>query len=462
MEIEKIVQVEVSDDFMGASLVILSPDGLAETALDEVVGYVQKEAGLTGMTRESLAALLERRDQWRRGGRIPLCMGRTPVPGRDGEVEWIVPNPETLLEEVRSGKHELGDAPLCKWVKEGDPLVRMHPPTLGKAGVDIYGKTLPAADGHAAEILIGAGAKVSGGGVIVADRAGTLHVTGRRLFVVATLRLMPGEVERSKEAAAPGWMLIAGDAVGLPLLRSALGIEVLGSLEGNEVVTEGDLFVHGVVAAGSGGRLVHAGRTVLARELISARIEAGENVIILGNSSGSELVVSGRLELKRGALIGGRATVGQGAEIFSMGNPRGTRTQMTFGADPLTEEKLHEVSRKIDAHNAKVEEIQHNIDYHVAHKRTLSPEEAEAMTGWYFEIEKLKEQGAALKKRAAAWSEKLQRAREARVWVAQVIHPGVEFECRGQSLLVDRAIRGPVQILHDARQKELRVEFGRG
>ena len=117
---------------------ILQPDALINVLEDLGIPITDQ---LVDRLRSALASIDERSDVVTL---IDLAEGRPPTPGRDGRVNWKVSPPRGRTPHV-----DWSEPPEHSVIVEtGEVIATIDEPTAGEAGVDVFGKAVPASAGR--------------------------------------------------------------------------------------------------------------------------------------------------------------------------------------------------------------------------------------------------------------------------------------------------------------------------
>ncbi|MDD3311131.1 FapA family protein [Pseudodesulfovibrio sp.] len=312
-----------------------------------------------GIDAARLARLLA--EAGAREGVLPdqvVTRGRYPVPGRDGWLEYLVSTRETAGIEDAHGRLDFRDRGSFPMVAPGQAIGRLHPPTQGEGGIDLYGKTIPAHAGR--ELVLHAGDNVTrlddgatfqarAAGVVVMER-GVLSVT-ECLVINGNVDLGSGNVDVEEGSVKIRGNILAGFRVTAPG-----HIFVSGSVESATVTAGGNVEVAGGILMPEGGR-VTAGGDVTAGYAINAIIHAEGDVLVANEATNSLIRAGGEFVATRGQGIvqGGAVLAARGMEVNEVGSDLGVPT--TVGVFLVREEdsdlvreriSLKQAMRKID------------------------------------------------------------------------------------------------------------------
>ncbi|BCS88582.1 FapA family protein [Pseudodesulfovibrio sediminis] len=270
--------------------------------------------------------------------------GAHPVPGRDGWLEYLVATREDAGIEDDSGRLDFRNRGAYPMVEIDQIIGRLHLPTPGEGGIDIYGKTIPAHGGK--DLVIHLGENVTllddkityqskAKGVVVMDR-GVLSVTDC-LIIHGNVDLESGNVKVEEGSVKVKGSIQAGFSVSAPK-----HVIVEGSIESATVHAGGLVEVAGGILMPEGGQ-VTCGGDVIANFATNANIKADGDVFIANEVQNSIIQTKGRLYASsgKGIIIGGGIITGKGLEANELGSELGVATRVGVLINDEEDEKLH-------------------------------------------------------------------------------------------------------------------------
>ena len=251
-------------------------------------------------------------------------------------------------------------------------------------------------------------------------------------------------------------ILIAGGVLDLFKVTSGGSITVGKAVEAAEIRAAHDLIVRGGIVGKEKGHCT-VGRTVRAKFITNATIDAGGDVEVESEIANSTINCGGRVKLPQGVLIGGRTQATGGVSCFSIGSPAGVRTLIEAGTDPILHASLEERLNKVQEQQAKARKTREAVEPLMRNQKVLTASQKEKATELLFEASEVEEQCAkeiaALRRQHAATQERS----KSEVLVSNVVHPGAVIRFAGVEATIDRDVRGPVKIAPRETDGELRV-----
>nr|WP_321513523.1 FapA family protein [uncultured Pseudodesulfovibrio sp.] len=288
-----------------------------------------------------------------------LVKGVHPVPGRDGWLEYLVTTREITGTEDESGRLDFRNRGTYPMVNPGQIIGRVHQPTPGEGGIDIYGKTIPAHEGkelriHLGENVILQDDKVTfqskAKGVVVMEK-NTLSVT-ECLIISGNVDLNSGNVKVEHGSIKVLGSIQAGFSVSAPK-----HVIVEGSIESATVYAGGQVEVKGGILMPDGGSIVCEG-DVIANFITNANIKAGGDIHVANEILNSKIQAAGRLYATsgKGVVNGGTILTHKGMEINETGSELGVSTVIGVHLEQQEDDELRSERDKIILAIKKIDE----------------------------------------------------------------------------------------------------------
>jgi len=309
---------------------------------------------------DGLARMIARAGE--RGEPLPgqvVVQGRYPVPGQDGWLEYLVSSREGAGTEDALGRLDFRSRGAFPMVDPGQAIGRLHPPTQGEGGIDIYGKTIPAHAGR--DLIVHAGENVGrlddgvtfqskARGVVVMERS-VLSVT-ECLVIHGNVDLESGHVEVEEGSVKITGSIQAGFRVSAPK-----HVFVSGSVESATVTAGGNIEVSGGILMPDGGRIT-AGGDVVAGFATNAIIRAEGDVDVAHDVTNSMIQAKGKFYGIRGKGIvqGGAVLAARGLEVNEVGSDLGVPTTVGLLVENETESALERERLEIKQSLRKIDE----------------------------------------------------------------------------------------------------------
>jgi uncharacterized protein (DUF342 family) len=313
---------------------------------------------------------------------VQVAEGVRPADGRDAYLQY---NFETDQNKVRihegvDGRVDFKELNIIQNVVEGQPLAVKMPPGKGSPGKNVTGKIIPAKSGKDMSLSLGNNVRISDdGSTVLAAMNGQVVFTGGKINVEPNY-VVRGNVDiKSGNIIFLGNVIINGNVEDGFSVKAAGNIEVNGTVERAELDAEGDIIVHqGITGKGTG--TVKAGRSIWARFIENATIEAGNMVVVSDGIINSQVDANKRIicQGKRAHIVGGRLRATEEINAKIIGNPTsGTETICEVGFDPKSKEQIDKHIFRREALEKELEEVQLNLQTLITLKKqhlTLPPD----------------------------------------------------------------------------------------
>jgi uncharacterized protein (DUF342 family) len=316
---------------------------------------------------------------------VTLAEGDKPVDGRDAYIQYNFETDKSRvrLQEGTNGRVNFKDLNIIQNVVENQPLAVRIAAQEGKGGKNIRGVLLPAKDGKNIPLPLGKNVHVADDGVtILADINGQVLVVNNKINVEPVYTVDGGVNLKSGNIEFLGTVIINGDVEDGFFVKAAGNIEVNGTVEKAELVSEGDIIVtQGITGKGEG--MVRAGHSVWAKFIENALVESGDLVVVSDGIINSRVDAAHRVlcQGKRAAIVGGRVRACEEINAKTLGSPMsGTETVLETGFDPKLTTRQFQLTEKKEKLRKQFEELQRNIQtlVHIRKQRKALPEDKEA------------------------------------------------------------------------------------
>lgn len=307
-----------------------------------------------------------------------VAAGTAAKDGRDGFFEYhFNPEPATGPIILADGSVDYNVLGKIELVKEGQLLVTYHaakPPVYGR---DVQGNTIDAYEGKELPPLQCKRCEMDEDGCkYYAGTEGNVTIEGNCL-TVTPLYVVEGNLDAATgDVDFHGDVLVQGNVFAGVTVKTTGNITVNGHVETANLFAGKDVILkNGMQGAGNG--MIRAGRNVMARFLEQAQVyagnevntgailncdvEAGQNVIAVGN---------------RGSIIGGTVTAVEQIAAASIGNHAGVSTQLVIGLDCEFKSKMGEIDQLIEEYQDNMADAVRTLE-RIAYQmktQTASPE----------------------------------------------------------------------------------------
>jgi len=376
--------LDVTDGEMKALIMVSEPGPSgADLSAEALLAFLQANGVVHGIREDTLADL---EDSPRYGKPILVAEGTRARDGADARIEYnfSVDREAPVLRE-RDGRVDFKDISRIENVVAGQLLARKIPAEPGSPGQTVGGTVIPATKGRDCEQAIGKNVKLSeDGSSALAEINGQVLLLGGKINV-EPVYLINGDVNlHTGNVLFLGTVIIKGNVEDGFSVKAAGNIEVYGSVGKCLLDAEGDIVVHQGIAAKIEGK-IRAGRSLYAKFIEHARVEAGEYVVVTDGIIHS-FVDANRMILcqgKRAQIVGGRLRSSEEINSKILGSVAGTETVLEVGYDPRSRERLAELEGAKSGIEKSLEEVALNIktlENLLRVQKKLPPEKAQFFT----------------------------------------------------------------------------------
>ena len=460
---DALMRVDVTDGDMKAFMEVKPPGpGGTDLTFENIITILRNNGVVHGIDEKVIARFEDKPDY---NVALLVAEGSPAVDGKDARVifnfkaERAVP----VLKE-KNGKVDFRELNLVENVVAGQLLAKKIPPEEGQTGQTVVGKALPAKSGKGGEIGIGKNVKLSKGGLsAIAEINGQVLLMGEKISV-EPIYTVSGDVNLHEgNILFLGTVIVKGNIEDGFSVKAAGNIEVMGNVGKCMLDAEGDILVHQGILGKTGGK-VKAGRSVFAKFIEHARIEAGEHVVASEGiihsfvDANSKIICQGR----RASMVGGRLRAAEEINAKNLGSVAGSDTILEVGYDPASKERLVALESDYRAKLKELEEVDLNIKTLSNLKKVQKklPEEKEKylndlqedQSKFHGAIEELTSEMDDIRKRLASIKQ------EGKISASEKVFPGVEVVIKDASLTVRNEFKNVTFILENDTVKVTKYE----
>jgi uncharacterized protein (DUF342 family) len=376
--------VDVFEGEMKASI-ILSPPGLggADLSLDDLQIKLKAAGVIHGVNDEFLTVFCDRPVY---NENVVVAEGTQPVDGRDAYIQYYFEPDQSKvrLREGRNGQVNFKELNIVQNVVEKQPLAKKVAAERGSLGKTVTGKSIPTRDGKDISIPLGKNVHLGEDGVtVVSDISGQVVMSAGGLINVEPVLTVEGDVNlKTGNIIFLGTVIITGNVEPGFSVKAAGNIEISGIVEKAELDAEGDIIVHQGITGKSGGT-IRAGKSLWARFIENATIEAGNMVVASDGIINSHVDAYKRIvcQGKRAHIVGGRLRASEEINANIFGSPTsGTETICEVGIDPKYKEQLQTLQVTKTDMEKQLDETQLNLQtlVNIKKQRKFLPPDKEA------------------------------------------------------------------------------------
>jgi uncharacterized protein (DUF342 family) len=316
--------------------------------------------------------------------KIEAAEGLKPVDGRDAYIQYDFETDQTKirLREGSNGRVDFKELNIIQNVVQNQPLAKKRPAEEGTQGQTVTGKLIPAKSGKDIVMLPGNNVHISeDGSTILADINGQVILAGGKVNVEPVLTI-EGDVNlKTGNIIFLGTVLVNGNVEDGFTVKAAGNIEIKGTVSKAELDAEGDIIIHQGINAKSEGK-IRAGRSIWARFIENASIEAGNMVVASDGIINSQVDAVNRIicQGKRAVIQGGRLRAREEINAKVLGNSTsGTETICEVGSDPQSKLELERFVAQKTRAEKELEDLKLNLQtlINIKKQRKTLPEDKE-------------------------------------------------------------------------------------
>lgn len=380
---DAVLTVDIAEQEMKAYLYAQPPGpGGCDLSAETILSFLRNNRVVHGVDEEKVRAFADRPIYKEM---VAVAEGTKPVNGRDAYMQYNfeVDQSKVRLKEGSNGRVDFKDLNIIQNVVESQPLARKVPAERGQTGKTVTGKILPAKNGRDIPLPLGKNVHVlDDQTTIVADMNGQVVIVGGKVNVEPVYTVQGDVNLRTGNIIFLGTVLITGNVEDGFSVKAAGNIEVHGTVGKAELDAEGDIIVHQGIAGKSAGS-VRAGRSIWARFIENAHVEAGALVVVSDGIINSQVDSNKKIicQGKRAHIVGGQLRAAEEINAKILGSPvSGTETICEVGFDPKSKEKLDSFTDRKAAVEKQLEEIELNLQtlVNIKKQRKSLPEDKEA------------------------------------------------------------------------------------
>jgi len=379
---DAIAKVDVTADEMKASITVMPPGaGGRDITLEAYQSLLRSNKVVFGVDE---AALVEFADRPVYKEPVAVAMGIRPADGKDSYIQYNFETDQTKLRlrESSTGQVDFKELNIIQNVVETQPLAVKVPAEKGTAGRTVTGKVIPAKNGKDIPLPLGNNVHAADDDLTVISNINGQVILAAGKINVEPVHIIQGNVNiKTGNVIFLGAVIVNGNVESGYSVKAEGNIEVKGTVEKAELDAEGDIIVNQGITGQSNG--IRAGRSIWARFIENARVEAGNMVVVSEGIINSQVDAFKRIVClgKRAAIVGGRLRATEEINAKSLGSPTsGTETICEVGFDPRSKEQLESLTAEKENREKKLEEIQLDIQtlINIKKQRKSLPEDKEA------------------------------------------------------------------------------------
>jgi hypothetical protein len=371
--------------------------------------------------------------------------GVEPVPPVDGRIEWGGPFfDHGFVVDPETGAIDYRKRAAVTSVTVGQLLATVIPPIPGVNGRDIYGRMVPAPKGAVPAIRPGQHVEEN-----PEERTFHAGIDGRirwanSILSVDEVFVIDGNVDlKVGHISHLGAVVVEGDIEPDMVVKAKGDIEVHGIIDGADILTGGNLLVHGGITGKQGRKITVAGR-VHARFILDAELEVGRDIVVEREVLQSVVKTRGALAMQYGRLVGGQVTALAGILVGQTGSEAHVRTHLNAGVDFRLQQKIERIYKQVDDLEERRTRIRETLEPVLKGKRPVSDKMKAAIEKIVKEDREIEKQQTELRIRIERLKMQSKAMAQGRVEVSKMMYPETWLNIQGEQLRVCERARGPL------------------
>ncbi|MCU4676895.1 FapA family protein [Catenovulum sp. 2E275] len=371
------IKIRVAEDKMTASVELTAAFGGPNLNEKQIIKCATQKGVVMGIDESALGELVQKIKTGPIGEvyHQVIANGQLPKRGDDSTFEYLTKSIKDRVlqpQEVDHGKVDMRDLGSLMSVKPGDPLVRRHPPTKGRAGYNVLGKAVLAEPGSEIPFEIGSGSCISpqDPNLLISEIHGLPYTFEKGARVDNVLELQKIDVSTG-HIDFKGGVIVNGDVSEGMKLKANGNVTIAGFVENAELEIDGDLTVmKGIIGRKTDDDSdpeqtafqcnVKVSGNVCAKYIQNAFVDAGKQVQFQGQILHSRIIADsiygGTDKSPAGKIVGGFYQVSKGVRCATIGAIASTNT--IFHLYPELNEKLEKKQTLIKLLKNKEEILQ--------------------------------------------------------------------------------------------------------
>ncbi len=301
------IRFKVQDDNMSAVMLVGRPSEDYVVTMEEIEEAMAEEGIVFGVLTDRIQAAVDNQAFL---SEILCAKGVPPVPGKNGELKFVVQTKTELRPKIRDdGTVDYHDLGLINEIDKGRLICRRTRPIPGEDGTDIYGAPVPFIPGKYPDFPMGDGTEVSklDDTKLVAARDGFIHYEDGIISIPEVFVLNSDVNNGTGNLSFRGSVVVNGCVREGFRIQSGKDVTINGVVEGAHISAGGNVSIRDGFAGMNSGEIWAAGN-VDSKYLQNAVVKCGGN-LTTEYAINSYLTVGGEIhaETGRGALAGGNA-----------------------------------------------------------------------------------------------------------------------------------------------------------
>lgn len=432
--VHSIIEVSMDPNRTSAFVSFTRPEnGGMDVTVNKIMAALSEKNISFGIMKDAIEKAVERRMY---DSNICVARWEAPENGIDGEIRYFY-KPEQSVAPVENehGIVDYKNLGLVRNITAGTPIATITPPTEGKPGKDITGRTVLQKKGVPVKLNIGAGTSlINDGAEIIAAVDGNLSFKNGAFCVDETL-VVNGDVDVSSgNIDFIGSVSIKGSVFEGFRVTSKKDISVMGSVNNAELYADGNISIK----IGSINSSIECRGTVKLGFCENSNVRCKGNVesasFVGGNVfSGKKIIATGK-----GVMMGGKYTALDGIEASVIGSDKYVKTELTLGNNAILSEERDALEKNNNELEDKIDQLSKILTTltELAKVSKLSPERETMKSDALRNRIKMQNEIKKNKARIEEIDKDLELTQNVSVSAKRMIYPGVKLRINSSILAV--------------------------
>ncbi len=354
------IDIAVRRDRLEAMVTVTTPLDAPAVTMMQLLDKLE-EAGINyGIDRAALERLIDKRSN----EKITCARGTPPCVGEKATLEYHVDiESQGRPTELEDGSVDFKNINSFINIEKGQLLIEKIPPTPGIRGIDVFGLPIPAKSGKDIPMPKGKNTEVIDNCRLIAAIDGQLHITNKRIEVLPTIEVA-GDVDYSTgNIDFVGNVIVRGSVQPDFSIKAVGNVEICGSVCGG-MIEAGNIIIRAGIQ-GMNRSVIKARERLVAKFVENAMVYADQEVLVSDfvlNCSvfaGRQVIVQG----KRGLVVGGCISAGEGIRIGTVGNQANVLTDLEVSTNPFLKNELQNLNEEKKRIEELSEQLQCSLTY---------------------------------------------------------------------------------------------------
>lgn len=339
-----LIKVKVCNDKLKAYLIVISFAGGDILEVSDLAKALENEGIKYGIKEELYSEILDKQGQY---GEWLIAEGVPFMKAQDARIVFHF-NPkgiEVKPQEFDDGKIDFYNLNLIQLVSSGTVIAEKIPVVDGQDGINVYGERTKAKPGKDARLPIGQNTQaIDDNTKLIATKEGHVVLSNNKVNILLTYQVN-GDVDfNTGNIKYPGNVIVHGSVRNGFKIEASGDVEIGGLLEGTVVGGSNIQVKKGIVR----------GKAIAEGNIFAKVIENGY-AKCNGDITATEAIMHSTTKAvkcvnvggKKGLLVGGECSAGEGIYAKIVGSSLGTVTNLAVGILPELRDEYKKISKRI-------------------------------------------------------------------------------------------------------------------